>query len=132
VPGLDCSESGHGHMAGCYEHGNVPSGSKRWTSRGTVSFSRRTLLHGVTGIWDRHVNLQTQLTINHQWPITAQKGKFSQIGSFRPQIRNTNRPITRRHKPDTLPLLLAAVKRSNLTNIFFTKKKTKNRATTDT
>jgi len=72
VPGLDCSGSGWGQVAGCYEHGNVRSGSKTWTSRGTACFSRRTLLHGVTGIWDRQVNLQTQLIINHQWPIRAQ------------------------------------------------------------
>jgi len=131
VPGLDCSGSGQGQVTGCYAHGNVPSGSKRWTTRGTVSVSRRTLPHGVTGIWDRHVHLQTQLVINHQWPIRAQTQKGSQLGSFQPQIRKTNRPITRRHKPDTLPLMLKAVKTPNLTNIFFTKKKTKNRATSD-
>ena len=43
MPGLDCSGTGQRQVTGCYEHGIVPSGSKKWTSRGTVSFSRRTL-----------------------------------------------------------------------------------------
>jgi len=72
--------------------------------------------HRVTGIWGSHVHLQTQLITNHQWPITGQKGKISQLDTFQRRIRKTNWPVTRSHKLNTLPLMLTAVKTSNLRN----------------
>jgi len=50
--GLDISGSGWGPVACCCEHVNEPSGSLKdgysLTSWATVSFLRRTLLHGVS------------------------------------------------------------------------------------
>jgi hypothetical protein len=43
---------GCGEVAGCCEHGDVPwaayNAGNVWTSRGTVSFSTRILLHAVS------------------------------------------------------------------------------------
>jgi hypothetical protein len=50
--GLDRADSGWGQMASYCACGNEPSGSIKWgnflTSSEPVSFSRRTLLHGVS------------------------------------------------------------------------------------
>jgi hypothetical protein len=48
-------------MVGCCEHGNECPGSIKWagsflSSSGTVSFSRRTLLHGVSVFSENTVN----------------------------------------------------------------------------
>jgi hypothetical protein len=51
-PGLDFSYAAQGHVARCYGNDNKLSDSiecvNNFTSRKTISFSKRTLLHGVS------------------------------------------------------------------------------------
>jgi hypothetical protein len=61
--GLNSSGTGQSPPVGCCQHGNEISGSIKagnfLTSRETISFSRRTILHGV-----RHVYIYMFVCLN--------------------------------------------------------------------